>query len=357
MKLKHTISLVSITLLIFTLSCKEKKISDPLMHEAFKNIIKLKGEEVNLNSSMLAEPTGMIIIDPFLIIDDPDNNNLLTLIDLRNQKVVKRFLKKGRGPKECIVIDLYKYKKKEFYVYGKSLHKLLMFNLDSLINNNNYSPEIFKLKDNGNYISVLPVNENLYIGTGNLKTGRYGILKKGTNIKTKYSFPKDGAKYSIREKSAAYGSELDIKPDMKKFVSSTNIGAVLEIFSINNNTIKKIRDLHYFYPKYNIIYGGEGLGYAAQYYEKDNIFGFTDVYTTNKSIYTKYSGKKLIRKKDFYTLSTGKHILVYDWKGNPKKHYELDYHVEYICVDDNETAMYAINYKPKPKIIKFKLPS
>jgi hypothetical protein len=356
MKLKHTISLLSIILLIFTLSCKKKKVSDPLIHDAFKSIIKLKGEEVDLNSTMLNEPSGMIIIDPFLIIDDPDNNNLLTLIDLRNQKVVKRFLKKGKGPKECIVIDLYKYKKREFYVYGKSLHKLLIFNIDSILNNNTYTPKAFELKDNGNYISVLPINDSYYIGTGTFKKGRYGILKEG-NIRTKYSFPKDGTKYSIRAKSAAYGSELDMKPDMKKFVSSVNVGEVIEIFSIKHNTINKIKKLHYSYPKYHIINGGEGLGYGAQYYEKDNKFGFTDVYTTNNSIYTKYSGKKLIRKKDFYTLSTGKHILVYDWKGKPKRHYELDYHVEYICVNKNETAMYAITYKPEPKIIKFKLPS
>jgi len=356
MKLKQIIFIASIALLIFALSCEEKKINDPLRHEAFKKAITLKGEEINLNSSMLNEPSGMIIIDPFLIIDDPDNNYLLTLIDLRNQKVIKRFLKKGRGPKECVVIDLYKHKERKFYAYGKSLHKLLIFNLDSLLNNENYSPAVYKLNDNGNFISVLAVSESFYIGTGNLKKGRYGILKEG-NIKTKYSFPKDKTKYSIKEKSAAYGSELDIKPDMKKFVSSINVGGVIEIFSIKHNTINKIKNLHYFYPKYNIIYAGEGLGHAAQYYTKDNIFGFTDVYTTNNSIYTKYSGKNLIRKKDFYTLSTGKHILVYDWKGKPKRHYELDYHVEYICVNKNETAMYAITYKPEPKIIKFKLPS
>ncbi|MFO8234679.1 MAG: hypothetical protein R6U04_04640 [Bacteroidales bacterium] len=135
-----------------------------------------------------------------------------------------------------------------------------------------------------------------------LKNGRYGIADKKGIIRTKFNYPNDEIKYSNRKKSAAYKTKLILNPDKKRVVSTATVGGILEILSVDNRGVKKIRI-----------------------------------------------------KPNFYKLSTGKHVLIYNWKGEPKTHFKLNLDVEYICVNDKETELFAIHYTPEPKIVKFNL--
>ena len=51
----------------------------------------------------------------------------------------------------------------------------------------------------------------------------------------------------------------------------------------------------------------------------------------------------------------GKDVLVFDWKGNPIKHYKMDKAVRCISVADNNKTMYAYASLPQPTILKYKL--
>lgn len=345
-----------ILILIFSYSCQEKKIENPLNHEEFSEPILSEGHIIDLKDGKLNEPGGMIMTDSFLIIDDEEENYLAKVVDIKKNKVVKRFLKKGKGPEEAVVIDIYADNDEYFYCFGKSLKRLFRFNLDSLITYENYKPKTINLDKKTIINALVCINDSLFFGPVERKEKKYVLMDLNGIKKTMCMYPDDGMDYPYEMKSAAYQTKIAISPDRNNIVTTINVGCILEIFSVDDeNHIDKLKDLHYFYPEYKVIDAGEGLGRAAQFYQGKNKAGFTDIYATNHSVFAKYSGKTLEIQPNFYELSTGKNILVYNWKGEPKYRYKLNYDIEFICLDNKGKTLFGITYTPEPKIVKFNL--
>ena len=82
----------------------------------------------------------------------------------------------------------------------------------------------------------------------------------------------------------------------------------------------------------------------------ESLCGFIDACATNEYIYVLYTGKHF--NEDY---SCGKHVLQYDWKGEPQVHYILDAEINSIAVDEKNKLLYAATNEENARIIKYEM--
>jgi hypothetical protein len=204
-----------------------------------------------------------------------------------------------------------------------------------------------------NYLTPLLLQNNHFIATGPFEKGRYRISDKSLkNHHFKYDYPKDMDKSDVSRptKSMVYQGNFVLQPNGKHFAFATHSCGVLEIFKSIDETIQKIKNHHFYNPVYNVKSEKE---MSAPLNAKKNKSGFSDLSATKKYLYVLFSGRTFMEYRKKYQY--GKHVLVFDWKGNPIKHYKLDKAVRCISVADNNKTMYAYASLPKPRILKYNL--
>jgi hypothetical protein len=89
-------------------------------------------------------------------------------------------------------------------------------------------------------------------------------------------------------------------------------------------------------------------------YGKENVSTFQGLQAFDDSVYALYSGKDRIAVDDTEEdVDHCRHLLVFDWDGNPLKKYELDVPVVSFCIDGED--LYGLAYYPETRIFRFAL--
>ena len=180
---------------------------------------------------------------------------------------------------------------------------------------------------------------NSYIAEGGLKEGdkrlRLSIIENDSTICKYYTYPNvriPGTDAKGIEPAYTYGSRIAISPDKKRLAYSTNYGAILEIFDLTPREITLNTIKGYYRPVYALNKN------SIQSIPGETVWGFIDLYATDKYIYSIFSGSKNPKET--------KNIAVFDWKGNCLDLYTTDYQLEKICVDETNRKIYANGLDP-----------
>ena len=103
-----------------------------------------------------------------------------------------------------------------------------------------------------------------------------------------------------------------------------------------------IKRYHDIYPIYidDSRSGRNGIKHG-----KENVIGYTDIYATDRYIYTLYSGKKLNQHTNTRMLDTmlSNDILVYDWSG------------KCICLTNDDKELIALGWDDDYHLYSFDL--
>ena len=120
-----------------------------------------------------------------------------------------------------------------------------------------------------------------------------------------------------------------VSPDEEKFVITSTLGGILEIFSMKDGELSNIATKYFIEPDFSI---------EGNFYNYDNlIYSFCDLCATDDAIYAAYGGES-----DFKS-STGCHnIAIFDWNGNPLKLIRTGHRIERLCLDNEENTLYAM---------------
>jgi hypothetical protein len=171
-----------------------------------------------------------------------------------------------------------------------------------------------------------------------LATGMNGILNNKRFVVFNKSFELiDGfEEYPVldynKEKNKKFKENLlniyfiKISPDKKNLAFASYKTGLLEVFSLNElpEKIIKVKSLLFAPPMKN---------------NSEDIFGFEDVFVTNRYIYTLYNGKTA-DENPYYSKS----IKVFDWNGNFTVEYHTGIDMRCLAVDENNKIIYAIAY-------------
>lgn len=294
--------------------------------------------------------TGKVLIDTFVmgLCYDMDcykdyllvsayrgDKELLNFFDKNSGKYLKSILSIGRGAGEALSLKDFNldHATGKVIFYDLVANRLTNFIVDSVIAHE--KPETYIHSRNYPiYMYNVLQGNNGYIAEGGYKENdkrlRLSIIENDSAIYKYYTFPNvkiPGTDAKGIEPAYTYGSRLTISPNKKQLAYSTNYGAILEIFDltpkqITLNTIKGFYRPVYTLDKNNI-----------QSIPGETVWGFIDLYATDKYIYTIFSGST--NPKDT------KNIGVFDWKGNCLDLYTTDYQLEKICVDEPNRKIYA----------------
>ena len=263
----------------------------------------------------------------------------LQVYDKQTGEHIGGYVRSGQGPGEIVVAGDLDYNKNEhtltifeldtqqsfIYKINEGLEDLIKFESKKnfLSNGSNRIKNIFKVDEKHYLIDSRDVSSRNYTSKNNRRFSL--VTETGDSIISVYN------DYATSKEIDYYAyimqAMFSISPDRGKMVCTTLYGAVLETFEINNsiNLIQK----KLFYP---IILEPHRQGGMQP--SKDTIWGFVDICTSDKYIYTVLIGNKDNNKYN--------NISVFNWNGDPISRFETDMNILRVCYNETDNSIYAI---------------
>lgn len=192
------------------------------------------------------------------------------------------------------------------------------------------------------------------IATGVYPEGRYMVYLP-ENGQTCYSvaYPEHPMYPELQERAKAIlfaSNVLRVRPDGGAFVCADMYSGIMDICRIEDGKASLVRRLTYHYPKVRIRHSGD---WPHVVYSRDNRFGFTDVCTTDKSIYALYSGRTYRNdQKNFQHCRT---LMELDWNGKVLQTRSVDADLTQIAYDAKEKALYGIAWRPDATLVRLEI--
>ena len=215
-----------------------------------------------------------------------------------------------------------------------------------------------RLLDDGSPVSPLNGPFILYKhGNGILATGLFsdgtwfGSLNEAKGIAS--SIPlidfKSTRNMSTLENSAfQLSSSFSVSPDGRQGICAMLACGAFSIFDISGNALKERLRTIYYEPKM-LPSPGEQITPGST---PDNIRAFYAVQSTDEEIYLLFSGREA-GGIDIPSYECN-HLLVYDWDGNPIRHYELEHPITSIHLQAGR--IYGVSTFPTAAYYVYELP-
>ena len=144
------------------------------------------------------------------------------------------------------------------------------------------------------------------------------------------------------------GVRMSNSPDGKRIVVATGSQGILSFLKRTDPGIKEYKQIKYQEPIIALPPGG-GASYT-----RDNINGFSAVDCDDNYVYALYSGRTFNSHQTKFTHC--EHLFVYDWDGNPIKHYILDIPLfNSISYDKEKNCIYGLAENPEGVLIVYQL--
>ncbi|MDP3398856.1 MAG: BF3164 family lipoprotein [Bacteroidales bacterium] len=324
-------------LIIFALfSCKSNNNAhtERYIMPVFKQKLSVTPKYINKDKP-LRDIYSMHIHKDYLLLRSFADNNLIQLFNKNNGDYIAGIAPRGRGPGEYTMTV-------NIFFLGDTLCLFDRRNLevnfyDSNFISNNIPYNQITLEGASGFFHIVPYKQGFI--TVPTKDTRFIIHDKtGTPIGKYTHYPSFEAinDSSIVREALFTGSDaIDIKPDHTKLVSATFAGAIIEIFSLNGNTISLNKEIRLLPPTFLKLKNNR---YRAS---NESYVGFWNIQSTQEYIYLIFSGKTI---NDFKKSPLGDYIYVYDWDGNPIKSYKINGGVNRFAVDEAQQRIYFVTF-------------
>ena len=344
----------AVCLLVFitsSVSC-DKSFHDPLKHFAHAKEYKLEViNTVGLEEYEVFRPSNVVKVGTDYYIRDSSNPLSVKLLN-PSTGYIKTIVSKGSGPEELNSIDRIMLKDSLVVVFDHTRRKLYR-----LRDGNNEHGGIVELRQYSEDIRpfIVDIHNDMMLASGMLEDSWVNLYNSMESSVLSLEFPafEETSNLDNIQKSILFMSTfVNFKPDGKAFALATLNEGVFAIYKENpNDGWQNVIEWMYFPPKFkelDVKKTGTPLAYT-----RENVIAFYGLACTDEYIYALYSGKEVGNgSMDAYLCQ---HVLVYDWEGNPVKHYLLDIPLYSMGVDEKAGILYGIGYDPEGCIIEYKL--
>lgn len=337
--MKNINFVIAAILIMVTFSCNHTKKDSK---EYFKQVFNLKSHKLNVDVYKI-NSFGRIV--PFeneqcLIKENYIGESFLDKIYYTKDSVYP-FAKIGSGPDEYLMPRIMQKKdQSSIMILDVQRQQIITKELNGRVS------DVMDLKCMP--LSIIQTKDK-YVISGLMDRNanddkRYAILNsKGEYIKSFGDFPNDNIDGGVKSKVFAYQDFIVYNPVLNRFATVCFSGAIFELYQMD--TIPYIiKSYHDIYPVY---INDSGPGYNSIKHGKDNIMGYTDIYATNRYIYTLYSGKKLSKHSNegMMDAKLTNNILVYDWEGKCVCRLVTDVKLSNLCITDNDQELIALGWE------------
>lgn len=345
--LKHRIHIFILCIVLLVLSCN-KTINNPIQH--FEKCPKQRLTHlkmIDLEEFDILKPGLVIRKDDSYMIWDLKNENIFSIVNFNSEEVIKG-IKRGNGPGEIISPSSLQLKDGKFFTFDFDRKKINQIDISSdttltlkEVEDINFNTRLFVINYQGSHM----------IATGLFDDAWFASLKGNGEIISKVDFPTFEETNNIpkMELSMLYiSTHIANKPDNKKVVAATqDLGVISFLNYIDGSILEEYKRIKYYGPKFTLQDRG-GIVWS-----RDGQAGFCDLDCDDEYVYALYSGKTIT---EHGMLSHHcENLLVYDWDGNPVKHYTLDIPLFSMKFDKEKNTVYGIGYNPEGVFVEYQL--
>jgi len=313
-------------------------------------LTKLQSIEFNKDKLNLYAPVNLAIVGRYLILLDSKSEEMLKIIELNTNKLLKSFGHKGQGPEEFISISQIipdRKEKNSFWIYDIFTRNLKKFNIRSILNDDFYSEKVIRISSEKNGVPARLAfsSEDKIFGVGFFLKHRLSIYDTNGNfIKGIGQLPfitKD-ERFKTQH-SQGYIGNFIIKEASGEIYIATRYGSIIEKYDMDGNLISTLYGPELFYPEYDIVPAGQTYTIT---YNKKTRFGYIDIQYNEKKnrLYLLYSGKyKLSQKNQEKTKANfGKIIFVLDDNDTVLEQLELDKEIFRMIVSEDDPLIFGL---------------
>jgi hypothetical protein len=307
--------------------------------EDFDNKYTAAHIKLNVNPEKITTYGRLLLFeDEEYLIKEEHETTLLSKIYYTGDSIVS-IAKKGSGPGEYLWLSLMqKDSTGSIFAIDNIRMKAYRMTVDG--------ERISEVQFNNPIFNVLPSHSNYVIlgfheGINGLKGTRYFLSDSIGNILYTFgNFPDDNNPASRPFKLMAYQGTMIYNQYKNRLAFFSLWGALFDIYELSEQ-VESIANRHYIFSQY---YSDEDASKIGVEHKPDNLFGFMDAYATPDFIYALYSGNYLERKDNisYEKAISSRHILVYDWDGNPVCMIDTDIDLLNICVSSDNRELIAI---------------
>jgi hypothetical protein len=338
MKIKYAI----IAIVVLSLaSCKEQSKEEFTSH--IKNI---HGELITVDC-LIGQPYGLICYDTLLFLCDPYEGATLTVLDIKNNRFVKRILSIGNGPGEVtgsLRLSISPVRK-ELYVFQMQSGHINTYDLSGHIHEGELRlKESLRIEDRPANVVVTQTN---FVGIGPFEDGRYHIYdKKGLFRKEAGKYPFHGEEMNAQARFFLYQGYLCAQPDGTHFTLGSSYSDNLEFYTVRMNQAELIK-------KYGVRDVQARFDNSVEL-DGNCLLGYKGAYAVDRFCYMLYSGKTYAENNHRRNGAT--RVFVFGWEGDFVKSYQFDEEIFAFSVDEkNETIYGVVNHEGETGIMRFKM--
>ncbi len=359
-----TQTLYAFSLILLVFSACEPKVSDGdeaiyFTEEDLPPAIELIGKKYNI--SEITNPTGLTIKDGLAIIIEHKNeyDDKFHVIELKSGRYIRSKGIHGLGPGEITVISQIEDAGEEnkVWAYDPEVRKFSKYDLSD---SSKLAEEEFRSPDTEFFITqatwakdqtllatlVHGWTKYLHLTTSSDTLTTFGDWKdmiKGRELPNNYK--EDDLDANLV--STVFQGTLKGSPGKKYFVNAGKVADFIEIIDLENRSSKLIYGPTHDIPEFEISYS---MGYQMADFGRDHTSRYMDVYPGNKSFFVLFNGKTYQELSDPDNLNR---IFEFDYEGNILNHYQLDFPVYGIEVDEKSRAIYAVSVDREPNLVRF----
>ncbi len=284
--------------------------------------------------------------DAYMITEMQDEY-MFSLVNFNTKEVIKG-VRRGNGPGEIIATMCYQVNENRFLTFDTARNKIYQVVVSpdtTLVLEEVEEIHIDKMLSRVDYQGSHVITNGLLEDAWLVTMKSNGEIMSGVNYP---SFKETNDAQPITLSFIYLNTHVARKPDNKKVVAATqNLGVISFFHYIDGLILEEYQQIKYYGPQFFLAEGGSVA------WSRDGLTGFCGLDCDDTHVYALYSGRTFTEHgvECFYC----EHLLVYDWDGNPVKHYTLDIPLYFMQFDKERETIYGIAYHPEGVFVEYQL--
>jgi len=323
--------------------------SDPSSRDAmhFPETIALSGKELTIENVYMKYPFRIRLKDSNLFVTDLHPVDYYChWFSYPSMEYQRGFAGRGEAPHEYLDVENIRFDAgSSVWILDANNRKITKFLTDAPENTDtkiNLSKELVRTLD----FDVL--NDSVFIVPDYTGENRLCFIdRQGKILKKAFAIPapKSNRKGSDVMMAQAWRSFISYNPDRGILATVTQLGQVVEIYDIKNDSLIRVVNQKAGAPRFQ-----ERGGYAIP----DGIMGYSDVYVGNENIYAVFWGHSFDDIRRNKVENEGGHFIhVFDLEGNPVRRYLLDRYITGFCIDEEQKRIIALDVNSNQPIVEY----
>jgi hypothetical protein len=338
---KISVYLILSFILLF-ISCSPKKTTSSEIDLIFPKEISLTSS-IFINHSILPYSDIRLLHDSLILLITAMDEFDYLFFDIKNTKQVHSFGRKGHGPGEyfmpSVVINQSNNTDKFKIIMANRIDS---YNLDSLLNTNEYLPNSIKIENCPFFNNVTEVIPETYVGIGFFEQGMYGLIKDDKFMGTYLEYPFNEQYENIPNSfmGDVYQGYIQSQPNGTRIVAAFFNAGLIQFLNLDDKGLSLVNQIITYLPQINIITVGGGAKTGVAAYGTPR--GYTGLAVTSNYVYAIYSGIIPESNKELDSFY-GNNLLVFDWDGTPLIRFVLNERISGLVVDEKDMFAYSLN--------------